>query len=202
MFCRHPEGVEIDSVAPDMEWAGRELGRRALEAGYERIAVCAGSPGYPGDSAIRRTRAAFFAGYLAGIVGSVFPRGAISIRYEPPPEMSPAYKDDDAVFDWYGVPRAPGGARTLFVMTNDMTAIRLVCVLRQRGYRVPEDAGAIGMLDADCNRHGDMRVTTWRIDPLEMGGAAVEILLDRLEFPERPLTRRYLKPEFVDHGTL
>lgn len=203
LLNRHSDSVAIDSAAPDMEWIGRETGRRALAAGYERIAVGLMWRPQADDSPFRRVRARFYSDYVKGIEESVFPSEAVSRVCDPPPSEAEGYGVDDNVFARVlGVPDAPGGRRTLYVCLHDSLALRMRRVLGERGFETPRDAGVIGLVDAECNRNAAAPVTTWRIDPDEIGRAAAEMLLDRLEFPSRPCSRRYMKPLFMDHGTL
>ena len=203
LLNRHPDGIGIDSVAPDVEWAGRETAKRALLAGYRHIVLCeARLRGQVGDP-VRLIRSRFYDDYIKGVSESGFFDGSIEKASLPPlAEHVEFQADDEAFCSTLGVPERPGGERTLFVNTNDSTALRLLRILHERGFQIPRDAGVVGLVDADCNRRAKRPVTTWRIDSFKMGMAAGDMLLDRIEFPGRPPARRYIKPVFVDHGTL
>ena len=84
---------------------------------------------------------------------------------------------------------------------GDMVALRVLEELTRQGVRVPEDAGVLGLYDFRCNRTAKRPVTTWRIDPVEIAEKACDALLERVEFPDRPPARQFVRPKLIEHGT-
>ena len=206
MYNRHPETTIVDSVCPDMEWIGRETARRALESGCQRVILCEVWRREEHDDPEGRTRRPTYQNYVDGACAALkesgLPDEQIVIRYQPPRGPAHRWQEEDFFCEWMGIPAHPDGLRTLYATSSDRSALRVRDALEKRGFRVPQDAGVIGLFNFKCNKTGNRPVTSWAIDPFEVGRTAVEMLMERIEFPKRKHVRRYLKPEFVDHGTL
>ena len=206
IYNRHPEQPAIDSVCHDMEWLGRETARRAMAAGYRRIVFCLmWSPELHADPEGRTriyTNETYMNGALAALHHGGFPEAQTIVTYEPLPTDAERWAETAFFCNHLRIPARPDGVRTLYFALSDFLALRIHETLLARGFRVPDDAGVIGLFDFECNRSAAHPVTTWHIDPVEIGRVAVETLIERIEFPERERVQRHLKPSFVDHGTL
>ncbi len=75
-------------------------------------------------------------------------------------------------------PVAPEDGATALVAHNDMHAIATIDRLERRGLRVPHDISVVGYDDVPIAAHHRIRLTTVRSDAAEMGGRAIELLVD------------------------
>ena len=205
MFGRHPKPPAVDSVAPDMEWMGREVGRRIIEQRYDRVVIIhMPRPEYHGEPHMQ-VRILPVLAYVGAIERTLaeagFARQQVVLAYEPPQEESHLWVDDNYFCRSQHVADRPDGTRTAYVTYRDVIGVRTAHVLRARGYVLPRDAGVLGQFNLECNRHPPTAVTTWEINPEEIGRDTVELLLDRLRNPSREGRRRSLRPAWVDRGT-
>jgi DNA-binding LacI/PurR family transcriptional regulator len=63
---------------------------------------------------------------------------------------------------------------------NDVTAIYAINVLREQGYKVPDDISVIGFDNIDLGSHFIPSISTVDIDKEKMGMKAVDFLMDRI----------------------
>lgn len=80
---------------------------------------------------------------------------------------------------------------------NDMMASGLVKAYRERGKSIPEDLSIVGFDDSPVAVHGTVKLTTVRQYPKEMGQAAAETILRRIDNPEQPYRRVIFAPELI-----
>jgi len=67
---------------------------------------------------------------------------------------------------------------------NDSTAFVLINALKALGKKVPEDVSVIGFDDIDICSMTEPRLTTMRIEKVEMGATAVRELLSKVQNPD------------------
>lgn len=77
--------------------------------------------------------------------------------------------------------RPPDGGYTAVYAASDSTAIGLLQAAYRSGLRVPDDLSIIGYDDIDIARHAIPPLTTIRQGGVEMGGAAVDLLMRMVE---------------------
>jgi DNA-binding LacI/PurR family transcriptional regulator len=77
------------------------------------------------------------------------------------------------------------GAENL-VCANDATAISLMHTLQKRKENVPEDIRVIGFDNVKFAEYARIPLTTFRQPCAELGELAVEVMMMRLQHPERP----------------
>jgi LacI family transcriptional regulator len=107
---------------------------------------------------------------------------------------------------WSGDYSAAGGARVMrdlleqgerpprvICCANDQTALGVFYVLRQHGYRIPQDVAVTGFDDVSVARHVNPALTTVRQPIHELGAAAFD-LLHAMIGGERPARRNVLLP--------
>jgi LacI family transcriptional regulator len=80
---------------------------------------------------------------------------------------------------------------------NDLMAMGAICAASKRKLRIPEDIGIIGCDDIDLAAFTNPSLTTVALPKHEMGSAAVEMLVARMEDEERPAEKRILPVELV-----
>ena len=86
-------------------------------------------------------------------------------------------------------PELPEELPTAFVCNCDMTARMMIDLLREKGYRVPEDISVTGFDDYPAGNEGDVPLSTFRIDTDSMIELAVKTLLERCAGSSKPFGR-------------
>lgn len=98
-----------------------------------------------------------------------------------------------------GAERAVDAGATALVVANDLAAIGALAALRARGLRVPEDISVVGY---DGMRLLDSLDITTVAQPLaDMGRVAADLLMERIERPDRPSVHREVDTRVVVRGT-
>jgi LacI family transcriptional regulator len=85
---------------------------------------------------------------------------------------------------------------TALFAANDQMAVGVLRALREAGLRVPEDVSVIGYDDIPIARFLSPLLTTIRQPLTDMGGAAAEIALARLNGQETEVVRRF-EPQLI-----
>lgn len=86
-------------------------------------------------------------------------------------------------------PVLPAELPTAFVCNCDMTARMMIDLLREKGYRVPEDVSITGFDDYPPGTEGELPLSTFRIDTNGMIELAVKTLLERCAGEQKPFGR-------------
>ncbi|HEX5332958.1 MAG TPA: LacI family DNA-binding transcriptional regulator [Cellulomonas sp.] len=92
---------------------------------------------------------------------------------------------------------ADGDLPRALICANDQTALGILDVLTQAGVRVPQDVALTGFDGIDGTRLSSPRVTTVHQPMLELGRAAVDTLLRRLNDPQQAPESRTLPVEVL-----
>ena len=74
----------------------------------------------------------------------------------------------------------PHDMPTAFVCNCDVTALKLISDLEERGYRVPEDISVVGYDDYAFQNNGEIELTTYAVDVKEMARKTLKILLRKM----------------------
>ncbi len=100
-------------------------------------------------------------------------------------------------------PSLPAELPTAFVCNCDMTARMMTDLLRERGYRVPEDISVTGFDDYPPGGENDILLSTFRIDTDGMIELAVKTLLERCTGEQKPFGRLVVggQPVYRDSET-
>lgn len=80
---------------------------------------------------------------------------------------------------------------------NDLLAIAVMQVQRERGYSVPGDIAVVGMDDTDLATVTSPSLTSVSLGSEERGTLAARLLLDRLRDPGRPVQRVTVQPSLT-----
>jgi len=83
------------------------------------------------------------------------------------------------------------------VCANDQSALGALDAVRERGLRVPDDVYVTGFDGLDVARFTEPPLTTVGQPMAELGRAAVQAVVDRLEAPGKPLTATRLGVELL-----
>ena len=86
-------------------------------------------------------------------------------------------------------PELPEKLPTAFVCNCDITARMMIDLLREKGYRVPEDVSVTGFDDFPQGSEGELPLSTFRIDTDGMIELAVKTLLERCAGEQKPFGR-------------
>ena len=86
-------------------------------------------------------------------------------------------------------PELPDELPTAFVCNCDMTARMMIDLLRDKGFRVPEDVSVTGFDDYPAGSENDLPLSTFRIDTDGMIELAVKTLLERCAGEQKPFGR-------------
>jgi LacI family transcriptional regulator len=174
--------ADIDQVGTENEQSTATLVKHLAELGHTRIAIVAGLHGL--STTEERVR-----GYRAGLLESGLPvdNALVSSAHIP---YAPA---DDAV------DRLLSGnnpATALVVGSNSMT-IRVLHALRERGLSVPRDIALAAFDDFEWSDLFQPRLTVIAQPTRDIGAKAVELLLSRLDDPNREPQSLRLPATFV-----
>lgn len=181
----YAEDESFDAVVSDNVGGATEAVTRLIEAGHRRIGFVGGhAQAYP---SLRERRQAWQQtltghGLRADAVvdsGLKAADGATAAL-----QLLERYPDVTALF---GV--------------NDQIAIAAMQAAQSLGRRVPDDLAVIGFDDIELARHVSPAITTMRVDKVGMGRLAVQLIQNRLEFPDSERVVAVLKPRLVERDS-
>jgi len=179
---RELPGVEVDTVIADNVGSGHQATDHLIRLGHRRIGCIAG----PQELCISNKR---LAGYRRALEEHGLPL------------------DQDIIV--HGDFRCPGGYEamgkllalddppTAVFACNDLMAMGAICAVSKRRLRMPEDVAIVGCDDIALAAFTNPSLTTVAQPKHEMGAAAVEMLVDRIEDAHKPPTKRVLPTELV-----
>ncbi len=171
-----------DVVQADHFAGGHLMAEAAARMGHRRIGLLSGAPAIASSRARR-------AGLLEGAQ-----RHGLDLRWEREVPLSvdltPAARTALA-----------GHEVSLVACVNDMVAIGALSAARDLGLRVPDDLSVIGFDDIAMASWPLIGLTTVRQPLLDLARGAVDLLLRRIEAPERPLTSLVLPVGLVERAT-
>jgi LacI family transcriptional regulator len=85
---------------------------------------------------------------------------------------------------------------------NDQTAVNTIHALQEIGLRVPQDVSVIGYDDIDLAANSKPALTTFHVDTVTMGRAAVALLVNRLEYPEAARVTLTIHPTLIERESV
>jgi DNA-binding LacI/PurR family transcriptional regulator len=91
---------------------------------------------------------------------------------------------------------------TAIVCSNDEQAVGALRKIGELGYTVPGDFSLVGFDNINMVQFTTPPVTTVRVDRIAMGQAAVQLLLDRLKFPDRPAVRITMGVDVIERASV
>ena len=183
----HPD---FDSVAVNNREGGYAATRHLLELGHERVALIAPNPvSVPGLE--RR------AGYEAALrdAGRAVDARLIATSGE---DDEHGYTREAGYAAMQALLRLPEPPDAVFA-ASDVQALGALRALREAGLRVPEDVALVGFDDIRTSAY--VGLSTLRQPMYEMGKAAIDKLLRRIEAPSRPVSHTTFSAELCVRET-
>jgi DNA-binding LacI/PurR family transcriptional regulator len=177
----HTRVKGLSNVVIDHDRAARLTLTHLKELGHRRIALFRGQPG--SSDTKDRSRAIFAA--------------AASLGLEIPPELTlqlsgdaegEVFSPDAAYQEGYAFAQKLLGRRldfTALFAFDDASAIGAIRAFLDAGLRVPEDISVVGFDDIQNAAFHNPRLTTVRQPLREMGRIAAQVLLERINEPDR-----------------
>jgi LacI family transcriptional regulator len=176
----------IDKVEIDNQRGAFEAVTHLIGSGHRRIGLISG----PADSSTGRER---LIGYRAALAQAGVEVTEELIRYGDYKQESGRRLADDLL-------TLPTPPTALFVSNNLMTIGTLEAIFA-RQLRIPDDIALIGFDDLPLAAVFNPPLTVVRQPAYEVGRAAAELLLKRLEDPTRPATSLKLLPQLIVRGS-
>lgn len=84
---------------------------------------------------------------------------------------------------------------------NDHAALAALRAAESLGRRVPQELSLVGFDDIDLAQHVHPTLTTMHVDKVGMGRLAVQILMNRLEFPEAERVTAVISPRLIERAS-
>jgi LacI family transcriptional regulator len=85
---------------------------------------------------------------------------------------------------------------------NDEAAVNTIRALQEMGLRVPQDVSVMGYDDIDLAANTKPALTTFHVDTVTMGRAAVQLLMARLEYPEAARITLTIHPTLIERESV
>jgi GntR family transcriptional regulator, arabinose operon transcriptional repressor len=188
----YPARLEMDYVVTDNAEGSHSVVRYLAERGHRYIS-------YVTRKVDRTSLEDRLTGFLRGLVTCdrpVWEKSVIKLEStgaEAMNQIGPALE---------GLLAGPQRPTAVFI-SNDDLALAGIEYLRAKGLRVPEDISIIGYDNMDPSAYGPVPLTTVAQDFFEMGKAASQILLEKLEgkSSSRP-AQVSLKPQLIERKSV
>jgi LacI family transcriptional regulator len=169
-----------DSVVTDNVGGARQAVRHLIELGHHRIGLVGWNPQSPPSIQERRQ------GYLEAILEhSLEP-------YIVPSELSREGGEAGAI----ELLSQPQRVSAIF-SCNDLTGFGVIAGAQKLGLSVPHDLSLIGFDNIDLSKEITPAMTTIHIHKSWMGVMGVQLLLDRVRNPERPVVTMAVSVDLV-----
>ena len=91
---------------------------------------------------------------------------------------------------------------TAIICSNDEQAVGALRKLRELGYIVPNDFSLTGFDNINMVQFTTPPITTICVDRITMGQIAVQLLLDRIKFPDRPVIKVTVGVELIERASV
>jgi LacI family transcriptional regulator/LacI family repressor for deo operon, udp, cdd, tsx, nupC, and nupG len=179
----------LHSVAVDEQAGARLAVEHLLQLGHRAI-------GYLGSESRPRSNERRLLGYRQALAAAGMACDDALVAYA---AASGAQQEDDVAAGQSLLPRLLDLGVSAAFCYNDSTAIGALMACRERRIAVPGQLSVVGFDDIAMARYGLPPLTTVRQPKVEMGGLAMQILLDLLD--ERPVRDHVLAPTLVVRGS-
>jgi DNA-binding LacI/PurR family transcriptional regulator len=167
-FDRVCDDVEADKVVVDDYGGAVQAVRHLIQSGYRRIAHLAG----PKNTSIGRDRCR---GYMDELK-----RNGITIDHKM--ITYGGLEEDNGIAAFHELLSRNHGPDAIFAV-NDPVALGAYKEIKRNGLRIPRDVALVGFGNITLSSYLDPPLTTVSQFPYELGRAAAEMLLRRIENP-------------------
>jgi DNA-binding LacI/PurR family transcriptional regulator len=177
----HTRVKGLSNVVIDHDRAARLALTHLKELGHRRIALFRGQPG--SSDTEDRSRSIVAAAAALGV--QIPPQLTLQLSGE---DEEQVFSPDAAYQEGYSFAQKLLGRRedfTALFAFDDASAIGAIRAFLDAGLRVPEDVSVVGFDDIQNAAFYNPRLTTVRQPLREMGRIAAEVLLERINAPER-----------------
>ena len=91
---------------------------------------------------------------------------------------------------------------TAILCANDEVAIVAMEAAQAEGRQIPDDLSVIGFDDIDLAEHVSPALTTMHVDKIGMGRLAIQLLINRVEYPDAGPVTTYIHPRLVERESV
>jgi len=179
-------GEKVSYVRCDDLDGGRQATRHLIDLGHTAIATITG----PRDEECVQDR---LDGYLQAMAEAGLERDSL-----------PAVTGDWSAESGYEATRKllnVGRPITAIFAQNDLMAIGAIRALREAGYQVPADISVIGFDDIPLISFIDPPLTTIRQPMEELGRRAAQLLVQRIDSPDRPPEQALIRAQLIERAS-
>ena len=179
---REMAGLEVDRVLVDNFDGGRQAAAHLIYHGHRRIACITG----PHDLTPSAER---YRGYCRALDDA-------GIRHDPGLIVHGDFHTDSgylAVAELLELPDRP----TAIFACNDLLAIGVMAAVQEAGLRIPRNMAVVGFDDIALASYSIPRLTTVAQPSQKMGELAAQLLIARIENPNRAAERHLLPTRLV-----
>ena len=166
----YDEQANADAVVGDNTYGTYRLTSHLIRQGYNRI-------GFVGNQRATESIMDRYLGYYRAMLVHGLP-----VR---PEWILPDRKEDSSLYP----PELPGDMPDALVCNCDLTARMMIGLLREKGYRVPEDVAVTGFDDYPPGGEDETPLNTFRIDTDAMVDMAVKMITERCAGSDKPFGR-------------
>ncbi len=181
-FGRGSKSPGVDVVSIDNHAAGRMAAEALLARGYRHL-------GFIGGPQLATTTTDRWNGFVHGAGGGVVARFSGDYSFEAGRSAMLAEIDG-------------GKLAQAYFCADDVLSIGAISALRDRGHRVPQDVGVIGLNDMEMAGWANIRLTTIRQPFAEMVEVVLERLVHLMAQPGSPPQAQILPCTLTERDTL
>ena len=184
-FGRFASSPRVHVVGIDNVECGRMAARTLIRRGYTKIGFLGGPA--EATSTIDRRR-----GFLE--VANTSPGVTVSESF------ATAYSFDAGRAEMLSL--LSGTPAQAYFCGDDVLSVGALSAVRERGLKVPDDIGIIGLNDMDMARWQNINLTTIRQPVRQIIDSSIELVVAMIETPDRQPEARLFACEIIERGTL
>ncbi|WP_439570243.1 LacI family DNA-binding transcriptional regulator [Roseovarius mucosus] len=184
-FGRYTTNPRVHIVGIDDIACGRMAAQALIARGYKRVAFMGGPE-----------RATSTEGRARGFLDALADRPDIEVSVS----YASAYSFDAGRAEMARLLQS--GPAEAYFCGDDVLSIGALSAISDRGLRVPQDIGIIGLNDMAMARWESINLTTIRHPIPEIIAASIDLVVSTIEAPDRPPETRLFPCRIIERGTL